>query len=191
MIAATCIRTLMDWFNDNAGAITAIATVVLAIVTTIYVLVTRSIVRHTASQAAQMKKQADLLEKRDADRARQAIVAIVEELCANDEEPGRGISRYFLDTAYGQGLWALSESPMSQPTKSAITVAYRLIRLTNAANMTQGTKNNDETRRYAGSASEAIHKALGGIAADGDLKAYLGPRFVESVQFVDSPSPKN
>ena len=131
MIAATCIGTLMDWLNDNAGAITAIATVVLALVTLWYVKRTGHIVKHTA-------RQADLLEKRDADRARQAITAIVMELLANEDAPNALVYRYFLDDAYRQGLSALSETDMKDITRRFIALAYKAMRIANATAMSLG-----------------------------------------------------
>jgi len=61
---------VIDWLNDNSGAVQAVATVILVAVTLAYVLLTRSINRNAAKQADASRKMADEMHKQglDADR---------------------------------------------------------------------------------------------------------------------------
>ena len=178
MIAATCIET-----------VNAAATVVLVIITAIYICHTRRLVGHAADQANKMKDQVDemkeqnaLLKKRDTDRGRQAIAAIVEELLANDDTPDPNVRRYFLEAAYNQGLWALAEIELGDATREKITLAYKLIRTTNAMALSFGIEKG-LSMRTGKAACEAIHDAITAMRADdafAEFHARMGAHLYDS-----------
>ncbi len=177
MIAATCIET-----------VNAAATIILVGITAIYIRYTRHLVRHTADQADEMKNQVDemreqttLLKQRDADRARHALVAIIEELRANQGDPSAAVRRYFLDTAYASGLWALAERRMSPTTLRAIALAYKKIRIANAV----AARDIDSTpaMNEGKDACLAINEALKAMEADDALLEF-------DVDSLYEPSPR-
>lgn len=57
------MEVTLDWLNDNAGAVTAIATVLLAIITAIYVGFTRSLSKRSTQSALAAERSASAAEQ--------------------------------------------------------------------------------------------------------------------------------
>ncbi len=142
----------------------AIATVALAALTTVYVIITGRIVKHT-------RRQADLLERRDAQQAKRAARAICCELRVNLlvlEDSNVAL----LDSAFSSGSWALTEIPIELWTVRTLGLTYAMIRHSNESRLTSAVSVDDRQRAWD-AAAKAVSEAVDRIAEDAELVAFL------------------
>ena len=150
----------VDWLNANAGAVTALATVVLVGVTAWYAC-------HTRGQLKEMKDQVHVQTKR-------AIGTIVTEIKVNHFiATEMKTATPFLDAAYPAFLWAVSEAPLLPDTWRAIADACASVKRFNANFDVKvaGPDARDTAHRLAG---RNIQVAVDAIAKDSQLLEWLG-----------------
>ncbi len=123
--AVECIEETFLWLNENAGAVTAMATILLAILTAVYVVLTKGTLKH-------VKRQADYLDQRERTNQERAVRRIIHELLLNATIASYEPIPHLLHNQAYHDLWALDEIGASSLTTSAVRVAYNSIEQSNA-----------------------------------------------------------